>query len=121
MRFEPDDLTLLDETEEIVIETAAPGGSTHRTIIWVVVEGGEVFVRSVNGATARWYREATAHPAVTIHVGGRALAAIVSPATDPDPVERTNAALARKYAADPAVRPMLLPEIFDTTLRVSPA
>src|SRR5689334_18806662 len=37
MRFEAGELALLDETEEIEIETAAPGGGSHRTIIWVVV------------------------------------------------------------------------------------
>ena len=29
----------------------------HRTIIWVVAEADRVFIGSVNGETARWYRE----------------------------------------------------------------
>ena len=37
-------------TEEIEIETARPDGPPHRTIIWVVVDGDDAFVRSVNGA-----------------------------------------------------------------------
>jgi hypothetical protein len=122
MRFAPDELALLTETEEIEIETARPGGETHRTIIWVVVDGDDVFIRSVNGASARWYREAVANPSVTIHVDGRALPAQVEAATDPDSIRRTSEQLERKYAADPAgLRSMLKPEIFDTTLRVSPA
>ena len=36
----------------------------HARIIWAVVDGDEVFVRSWRGATARWYREATANPDV---------------------------------------------------------
>ena len=121
MRFAPDELALLTETEEIEIETARPGGDVHRTIIWVVVDGDDVFIRSVNGAEARWYREATADPSITVHAGTRALPARVEPATDPDSVRRTNEQLARKYANVPGLRPMLKPDIFDTTLRVSPA
>ena len=36
MRFKEEELALLDRTREIEIETALPGGSAHRTIIWVV-------------------------------------------------------------------------------------
>jgi hypothetical protein len=122
MRFAPDELALLAESEEIEIETARPGGQPHRTTIWVVVDGDDAFIRSVNGAGARWYREAIADPSVTIHVDGRTLPARVEPATDPDPIRRTNEQLARKYANDgSAMRSMLKPDIFDTTLRVLPA
>lgn len=122
MPFAPDDLALLAETEEIVIETAQPGGPSHRTIIWVVADGDDVFVRSVNGAGARWYREATANPSVTIHVGGRALPAQVEQAIDPESIRRTSEQLARKYANDgAAMRSMIKPDIFETTLRLIPA
>lgn len=47
MRFEPADLALLAETEEVELETARPGGPPHRTIIWVVVDGDDAFIRSV--------------------------------------------------------------------------
>src|SRR6476469_10989281 len=84
MRFEPAELALLEATEEIEIETARPDGAAHRTTIWIVVDGDDAFIRSVNGATARWYREAVASPAVTIHAGDRALAAQAIAAADPD-------------------------------------
>ena len=126
MRFEPDELAWLDATEEVEIETATPGGDPNRTIIWVVVDGDDAFVRSVNGATARWYREATANPSVTIHSRKRArpevaLRATAETATDAESVERTSAALQRKYSRDPALGLMLKPTIFDTTLRLVPA
>ena len=121
MRFDSGALALLAETEEIRIETAAPGGPAHRTIIWVVVDGEEAFVRSVNGATARWYREAVANPAVTIHAGKEAIAARTVAAADPDAVRRVNDALQSKYTGVPGLREMLEPDIFDTTLRLEPA
>ena len=121
MRFEPDDLALLAQTEEIEIETARPDGPRHRTTIWIVVDGEDAFVRSVDGATARWYREAVANPSVTIHADGRAFAARAVAANDPASVKRASDGYASKYARDPAVRPMLKPDIFDTTLRLVPA
>ena len=122
MRFAPDELALLADSEEIEIETAAPGGPNHRTIIWVVADGDDVFIRSVNGAGARWYREAVANPSVIVHVGGRSIPARVEPAADPDSVRRTSEQLARKYATHGAsLRSMLVPDIFETTLRVTPA
>ena len=121
MPFEPDELELLADTEEIELETARPDGPPHRTIIWVVVDGDDTFIRSVNGPRARWYREATEEPAVTIHVDGRQLPARAVPATDPASVRRTSDVLARKYANSPAMPSMLRPDTLDTTLRLEPA
>jgi hypothetical protein len=120
MRFQPGELALLAETEEIEIETARPGGPAHRTIIWIVVDGDDAFIRSVNGATARWYRDAVANPEVTIHLEGRALPARAVPATDADSIRRTNDVLARKYESFDGTAPMLEPDVFDTTLRLTP-
>jgi len=121
MRFAPDELALLADAEEIEIETARPDGPSHRTIIWIMVDGDDVFVRSVNGAGARWYREATANPSVTIHAGTQALKAHTIAAPDPDSVARVNDALQRKYTGITGLREMLVPDIFETTLRVEPA
>ena len=122
MRFAPDELALLDESEEIEIETARPDGPAHRTIIWVVADGEDVFIRSVNGAGARWYREAVARPSITVHVGGRTIPARVEPAADDDSIRRTSDQLARKYARQRAsMRAMLEPHTLETTLRVVPA
>lgn len=121
MSFAPEDLALLESAEEVQVETQAPGGPVHRTIIWIVVDGEETFIRSVKGERGRWYREAKANPAIAIHVDGRRLPATAIPATDPASIERTSNALARKYRRDPALRTMLIPEVLDTTLRVEPA
>jgi hypothetical protein len=127
--FSQDDLAALAAEEEIRIETRSAAGETHRTIIWVVVADGVVYVRSVNGETARWYREALADPAVVIHVGGRrrstaaprAIPARVVPASDPASVEACGAGFRAKYATDPALRTMLREHTLPTTLRVEAA
>ena len=120
MRFAPGELSVLAETEEIEIETALPGGPAHRTIIWVVVDGDDAFVRSYKGATARWYREAVANAQVTIRAPGLVLHAPAVAAIDPASIQRTSDALARKYAGRDGTEPMLRPEVLDTTLRLTP-
>jgi hypothetical protein len=120
MSFSKEDLALLDESEEIKLETQAPEREARRTAMWVVVDGDEVFVRTYRGAGSRWFRDVEQNPAVAIHVGGKRLPASAIPATDPDSIERTSAGFQRKYAADPATTAMLRPEVLDTTLRLEP-
>jgi hypothetical protein len=120
--FSGEDLAAIDAAEEVRIETQAPAGDVHRTIIWIMVDDGEVFVRSVDGEKGRWYREAKANPAVAVHVDGRRLPATAIPADDPDSIERVSAALNRKYARHGAsLTSMLQPHNFATTLRLEPA
>ena len=121
MPFSRDDLDALDRAKEVRIETSAgPDQPIHTTIIWIVVDGDDVFVRSWRGVTARWYREALANPEIALHVGKTRLAATAVPAHDDDAVTRTSAALERKYEGDPATRSMLRDEILITTLRLDP-
>jgi hypothetical protein len=120
--FSGEDLGAIDAAEEVRIETQAPDGAVHRTIIWIMVDDGEVFVRSVNGEDGRWYREAKANPAVAIHVGGKRLPATAIAADDPDSIDRVSAALKAKYADQGAsLRSMLQAHNLATTLRLEPA
>jgi hypothetical protein len=121
MSFKPDELALLEESEEVDIETQAPAGPVHRATIWIVVDGGSAYVRSVRGPAGRWYRELQANPAGAIHVGRRRLPTTAVPAADPDSVERVSAALRRKYTGVEGLDSMLQPETFETTLRLEPA
>jgi hypothetical protein len=118
MPFSAEDLARIDRTREVRIETSMPGGPTNTVIIWVVVDQGDVFIRSWKGANARWYREAVANPDVALHVGGRRLPAKAIAATDADSIARTSSALERKYAGDPATNDMVREEILGTTLRL---
>jgi len=122
MPFAPADLAALHAAEEIRIETrAAADAPVHRTIIWVVTDGPDAFIRSVNGTSARWYREVIAHPELTVRAGGTVLQARAVRATDPASVARVNAGLVAKYTGIDGFEPMLVPDIFDATLRLEPA
>ena len=121
MTFGASDLAALTAAEEIKIETKSATGAVHRTIIWVAEHAGEIYIRSVNGADARWYREATADTSVGIHVDGRRLSAHVVPATDPASIEACSEGLRTKYRRDYSLRSMLVESVLDTTLRLVPA
>lgn len=122
MPFSSDDLRAIDRAKEIEVETSAgPDADVHRTIIWVVVDGDDVFVRSWRGVTARWFREALANPDIAINIDGRRIPARAVPARDPGSISRTSAGLLQKYDGDTATPSMVRDEILDTTLRLDPA
>jgi hypothetical protein len=112
----------IEAVREVDIETRrAEDAPAHRTTIWAVVEGGDVYVRSWRGGAGRWHRELTANPVAILHVGGEAIAVRAVAATDRDSVERASAGYRRKYADSPSMASMLRDEILDTTVRLEPA
>jgi hypothetical protein len=119
--FEASDLDAVRTEEEVEIETsAAADGPTHRTTIWVVVDGqGRVLVRSYRGAGARWFREITARPETRLHVRGRVLAVRAIPAIDADRVAACSEELGRKYAGRHSVGSMVT-RYLETTLELLP-
>ncbi len=120
MRFEESDLAAIAAAKEVRIETRSAAGATHRTIIWIVEHDGVVFIRSVNGPGARWYRETLANPDVAIHVQGRRISVRAVAATDPNAVEACSDGLRAKYRRSYSLQSMLEPETLPTTLRLDP-
>jgi nitroreductase len=119
--FDAATLASLEEAGEIEIETrAAPGAPAHHTVIWVVVEDGRAFIRTVRGPRSRWYREAIAHPRAAVTVGPERISVRVVRADDPTSVGLCSFGLARKYAGDPSLPAMLSPDVLGTTLRLEP-
>ncbi len=121
MGYSQDELDLIGRTEEVEIETNGADGAVHKRIIWAVVDGDEVFVRSYRGPNARWYHEALENPDVALHVGGSRIPATAVLATDPDSVERTSAGILRKYSNDPAAQSMVRPDVLPLTFRLERA
>jgi hypothetical protein len=121
MPFSTEDLGQLAAVREVRIETQSPGGSLHSTIIWIVVDGEDVFVRSWLGERGRWYREARANPQVSILAGKRRIAATAVSATDAESVRRCSEGFQAKYPKSKSTPMMLADDILDTTLRLEPA
>lgn len=115
-------LDVLAAVEEVEIETrASPEAPRHRVVVWVVVDGGEAFVRSVRGTRGRWYREIRSNPLGALHAHGAVIPVRAVPAADASSIARCSRALARKYAGDPSLGSMLVADVLGTTLRLVPA
>ncbi len=103
------------------IETSRRDGSVRRTIIWVVVDGEDAFVRSWKGERGHWYTSALDAPDdVHLTVGELRLPIAVQLADDEDSIARCSRALEQKYAGDPSTPSMVKPHNLATTLRLVP-
>ncbi|HLV97761.1 MAG TPA: nitroreductase/quinone reductase family protein [Ktedonobacterales bacterium] len=121
-RFDANLKNQLAREEEIQIETRRPGAAAtpHRTTIWVVLVGDDVFVRSVRGNAGRWYQEIKANPTATLHVAGRRIPVRAIPANDLTSVTRVSDAYRQKYSNSSEMPSMVRDEILPTTLRLEP-
>jgi hypothetical protein len=122
--FDTETLHLLDETDEVRIETRRDADSpVHRRIVWVVVVEDEVYVRSVRGSRGRWYRELSSNPEGALHVGERRIPVRAAPATDAPTVEAVSEAYRSKYGESwpGPTAAMVRPDVLPTTLKLSPA
>jgi hypothetical protein len=119
--WSPEVLAALDIEREVDIETRGADGAVHRTTIWVVVAGTDVFIRSYHGAGARWYRELAGSGEGALYLGRRRVPVRAVPATDAESVERCSAGLRSKYEGDASTPAMVRPEVLATTLRLVPA
>ena len=63
MAFDAGLLRRLETIEEVEVETRRASGTSPRTTIWIVVDGGQVYVRSVRGPGGRWYQRLRRDPA----------------------------------------------------------
>lgn len=120
MTFDKETLEILDSTKEVHIETHE-GDRALRTIIWVMVDDGEVFIRSVRGEGGKWYQRALADPNVALLVGDDRVPAVAVPTPDPESVKRASQALRDKYRPGESLEAMLRDEVLGTTMRLDPA
>lgn len=120
-RFDRETLDLLEREKEVQIETMRPDGTTRRTIIWVLVDQQDVFVRSWKGDRGYWYQAALDAPgAVALTIGELRLPVTAVLADDPESVERCTRALQSKYKGRASTLSMILPHNLGTTLRLEP-
>lgn len=119
-KFPPDVLAAIAEREEVEIET---GG--RKTIIWIVADGSDVYIRSVRGEEGRWYKDLLADPKATIHFRGKpklpAVGVRAIHAPDPESVAACSRALEKKYRRfRGSLAAMLVPNTLPTTVRLEP-
>src|SRR5689334_7266103 len=116
--FDAATLATLRDSREVRIHTGARKG--RGVIIWSVVVGDAVFVRSVRGPTGKWYVAAAADRQATLEAGGRHLSVRVTPVADAATIEAVSQAYLTKYATSPCAKAMAAPDTLPTTLRLDP-
>jgi len=117
-QFDADTLRALRDVQEPVIRTDKHPKSA--VVIWVAVDGAEVFVRSWLGTKGRWYKDLAAGGPATLEFAGHRLAVQAIPASDPVSIARTSREFLRKYRQSTHAQEMVRPEILPTTLRLEP-
>jgi hypothetical protein len=112
----------IDSAREVEIETRrGEGAPVHRTIIWAVVDDGDVFVRSLHGRSGRWYRELLSDPAAAVlYTQHEEFPVQAVQANDPESVERASEAMRRKYSDSRSLGSMVADDILETTVKLEP-
>ena len=119
--FEPETLEQLDRLKEVRIETTRPDGTIRSTIIWAIVDDGEVFVRSWKVDRGHWYQAALDAPDdVALVVEGMRIPVRAVITTDEQSIERCSAGLVSKYKRSASLDSMIQPYNLGTTLRLEP-
>jgi hypothetical protein len=122
--FPKDTLARLDKVREIEIETTRKSGEPRRTIIWIAVDGDDVFIRSEYGNDGWWYRDITQRPDAVVRPrdgGGDPIPVRAVRTVDEESIERCSAAIRRKYPPGGSVGMMTRSPALEATLRLDPA
>jgi len=121
MTWTAPELASLDKTDELRIAGLRDDDTLRKaTIIWMVVRDGELYVRSVNGPNAAWFRGTQLRSLG--HISARSVDRDVSFTRVTDIDDELDAAYAAKYSGYPsAVAAINSAAARSTTLRVDAA
>ena len=114
-----DELDRIGRADELRVAGMRNDGSLrHSVVIWVVRLGDEIYIRSVNGPTAAWYRGSQIRGEGRIEAGGVTRDVTFVRSADKD--DEVDAAFRAKYGGGSPVRAITSDVARSTTLRVDP-
>ncbi len=117
-----DELNKIGTAEELQIASLRRDGTLRNPVtIWVVRLGDDLYVRSVNGRTAAWFRGARVRHEGRIQAGGVEKDVSFVDA-DPDLNDQIDAAYRTKYRryAASIIRSIVSPEARSATIKLVP-
>ena len=117
-----DELTTIGTAEELKIASLRRDGTLHKpVIIWVVRHGDDLYVRSVNGRTASWFRGTQVRHEGRIQAGGIDKDVTVVDATPElnDQLDAVYRSKYRRYAAN-IINSIISPTARSATIKLIP-
>ena len=116
-----DELGKIGAAEELQIAAFRHDGSLRKPVtIWVVRHGDDLFVRSVNGRSAPWFRGAQVRHEAHIHAGGVDKDVLLVETNDlNDAIDIAYRAKYRRYPAN-IINSDLTPQARAATLKLVP-
>ena len=117
-----DELNKIGTAEELEIASLRRDGTLRNPVtIWVIRYGDDLYVRSVNGRTAAWFRGTQVRHEGHIQAGGVDKDVTFVDA-DPDLNDQIDAAYRTKYRryAASIIRSIVSPEARSTTIKLVP-
>lgn len=118
-----DELNKIGTAEELQIASFRRDGTLqNRVTIWVVRLGDDLYVRSVNGRTAAWFRGAQVRHEGHIRAGGVDKDVIFAEEGAPDINDQIDAAYRTKYRryAASIISHIVSPEAQSATIKLVP-
>lgn len=116
-----EELQRIAESDDLEIATVRSDGTARRPVtIWVVCVGTDVYVRSVTGRHASWFRGARDRHEARVTVGGVTTDVhLVEPADDTEAIDAAYRIKYRRYALQ-IIESIIAPEAVAATLRLVP-
>jgi hypothetical protein len=117
-----DELTKIGAAEELQIASVRRDGTLRNpVIVWVVRHGDDLYVRSVNGPTAAWFRGTQTRHEGRVWAGGVEKDVTFVEETDPGINDEIDAAYRTKYRRYPSIVPHIVTlEARSATLKLVP-
>lgn len=117
-----DDLSKIGAADEMQLASRRRDGTLRQPVtIWVVRLGDDLYVRSVNGRGAAWFRGTQVHHEGHIEAGGVDKDVTFIEEDDPGINKEIDGAYESKYRRYPSIVPRIVrPEARVTTLKLVP-
>jgi hypothetical protein len=117
-----DELNEIGKAEELKIASLRSDGTLTKPVtIWIVRDGDDLYVRSVNGPAAAWFRGTQARHEGRIEAGG-VTKDVTFVDADPEINDQLDAAYRtkyRRYAAN-IINSIVTPKARSTTMKIVP-
>lgn len=117
MPFDPKILRRLATVDEVAIEATG----ARPVVIWVVLVGTDVYVRSVRGEKGKWYRRLARERHGTLRLGRSRIPVRATVKKNARTVLAVSLAFEQKYRGSGSLPLMLRPFTLRTTVRLDPA